>query len=297
MSRTSRWTRAFGLNSRERTAPYFGRHAGGIVGAAGIAIVLAVALLAPVIAPFNPTDSDLGARLRPPAWAPHALPGRVLGTDQLGRDLLSRTIYGARLSLAVAGTAVVASGVVGVPLGMLAGYYGGAADQIIMRIVDVQLAFPFVLLAILVLAVLRPNLFNIVGVLVISTWVLYCRLVRAQTMSLKTREFVTAGRAIGCNDVRILARHILPNLFAPVVVVATFQIAQVVVTESVLSFLGVGIQPPTPAWGLIMGEGREYLDVAWWITTFPGLALVFTVIAFGLFGDWLRDRLDPTIQI
>jgi len=262
-----------------------------------IALLVAIAILAPFIAPFSPVDSDLNARLRPPIWYVNSQPGKLLGTDQLGRDLFSRMIYGARLSLLIAGVAVAASGIVGVLLGMLAGYHGGYVDHIIMRVVDVQLAFPFVLLAVLVLAVFRPNLLTIVFVLVLSTWVVYCRLVRAQTISIKGREFITAGRAVGCSDSRILFQHILPNLFAPVVVVGTFQIAQVIVTESVLSFLGVGIQPPTPAWGLIIGEGREYINVAWWIITFPGLALVLTVVAVGLFGDWLRDKFDPSVQV
>lgn len=273
------------------------RHGKGAIGATIVVALVVTATFAPIIAPFNPTDAILRSRLKPPVWYPNNAPGRILGTDQLGRDLLSRIIYGARISLVVAATTVVVSGITGVFLGLMAGYHGGMIDHVIMRIVDIQLAFPFILLAILVLAVLRPSAVNVVVVLVLSNWVIYCRLIRAQMLSLREREFVVAAHAVGCGDARILFRHILPNLVAPMTVVAAFQVAQVIVTESVLSFLGLGIQPPTPSWGLIIGEGREYLDVAWWISTFPGLILMMTVIAVGFLGDWLRDVLDPTLRI
>jgi peptide/nickel transport system permease protein len=201
------------------------------------------------------------------------------------------------VSLLVAVTAVVGSGAVGILFGLLAGYYRGGADSVIMRVVDIQLAFPFILLAIFILSVSRPNLINVIVVLGLSSWVIYCRLVRAQTLALREREFVTAARAIGCQDVRILIRHILPNLVATVIVVAAFQVAQVVITESVLSFLGMGVQPPTPTWGSAIGEGREYINVAWWMITFPGLALMMTVIGVGFLADWLRDVLDPTLRV
>lgn len=272
------------------------RNATGVFGAAVVAAFVMTALLSPLLAPHSPVETDLSHRLKPPFWSSGAVPGRWLGTDQLGRDVLSRMIFGARISLLVAAIAVVVSGTFGVGIGLLSGYYGGLADQIIMRIVDIQLAFPFILLAILVLAVLRPSLVNVVAVLALSSWVIYCRLARAQTLSLREREFITAARAMGCRELRILGRHVAPNLIAVVVVVAALQVAQVIITESVLSFLGLGVQPPTPTWGLIIGEGREYINVAWWITTFPGLALMITVIALGFVADWLRDRLDPALR-
>jgi peptide/nickel transport system permease protein len=201
------------------------------------------------------------------------------------------------VSLLVAVTAVTGSGAIGILLGLLAGYHKGSVDSVIMRVVDTQLAFPFILLAIFILAVSRPSLLNVIIVLALSSWVIYCRLVRAQTLTLAEREFVTAARAVGSSDVRILLRHILPNLVATVVVVAALQVAQVVITESVLSFLGMGVQPPTPTWGSAIGEGREYINVAWWIITFPGIALMMTVMGVGFLADWLRDILDPTLRV
>lgn len=270
--------------------------AAGVIGASCIMALVLAALFAPKITPFNPVDANLEMRLRPPFWYPQAAPGHWLGTDQLGRDLLSRILFGARVSLLVAATAVTISGTLGVTLGLLAGFYGGIADQVIMRVVDVQLAFPFILLAILILSILRPNLINVIGLLALSSWVAYCRLVRAQTLALREREFVIAARATGCRDTRLLLRHIAPNLVAAVIIVAALQVAQVIITESVLSFLGLGVQPPTPTWGLTIGEGREYINVAWWIITFPGLALMTTVIGIGFLADWLRDHLDPTLR-
>jgi peptide/nickel transport system permease protein len=268
----------------------------GIIGGGVIVALVLAALFASKLTPFNPVDANLEMRLRPPFWYPQAAPGHWLGTDQLGRDLLTRILFGARVSLTVAATAVTISGTLGVALGLLAGFYGGIPDHIIMRMVDVQLAFPFILLAIFILSILRPSLLNVIGLLALSSWVANCRLVRAQTLALREREFVMAARAMGCHDSRLLLRHVAPNLIAAVVIVAALQVAQVIITESVLSFLGLGVQPPTPTWGLTIGEGREYINVAWWIITFPGLALMLTVVSIGFLADWLRDRLDPTLR-
>lgn len=246
---------------------------------------LGLAMLAPQIAPRDPLEVDLRARLRPPFWASNALPGRWLGTDQLGRDFLSRLLFGARMSLAIASLSVGVAALVGVGLGLIAGYGGGWMDHSIMRLVDVQAAFPFILLAIFVLAVLGPSLGNVVLVLALSSWGVYCRFARAQTLALRERDYVVAARALGCRPVRVLVAHILPAQKVGIMVLAALQTAQVVVTESVLSFLGLGVQPPTPTWGLAIGEGREYVSVAWWLITFPGVMLMMTVVGLGLLAE------------
>lgn len=273
-----------------------GKPKGGAIGAAIVGIVLGIAVFAPQIAPRDPLETDLSSRLRPPFWSARALPGRLLGTDQLGRDLLSRMIFGARVSLVIAGVAVSGAAVTGMGLGLLSGYRGGWVDQLVMRLVDIQSAFPFILLAIFVLAVLGSSLVNVVIVLALSSWGLYCRLVRAQTLAAREREFVVAARALGCRPARVLLVHILPAQLTGILVLAALQTAQVVVTESVLSFLGLGIQPPTPTWGLAIGEGREYVSIAWWLITFPGLALMITVVGLGLLAESMRDLLGPGLR-
>ncbi|HBY94120.1 MAG TPA: peptide ABC transporter permease [Chloroflexi bacterium] len=277
-------------------------HAGilSLRGAIGLLLtlcVVAMALFAPLIAPHDPLNSELSMRLKPPFWYPNATPTYLLGTDALGRDLLSRVVFGSRISIMVAAVAVVVSGTFGVIVGLLSGYYTGLFDQVVQRIVEIQQAFPFILLAIVVLVVLRPSLANVIIVLVLSSWVIYTRMVRAQTLILREREFVLAARSFGSSDWRIMFRHILPNLIPMIVVLATFQTAQLLLIEAVISFLGLGIPPPTPTWGRTISEGREYLDRAWWITTFPGFALMLTVVGIGFLGDWLRDLLDPTLRM
>lgn len=265
----------------------------GLLGATILVFVALVAIFAQVLPLASPTGSELGSRLRPPS-----LDGpNFLGTDQLGRDLLSRIVYGARVSLLVGFTTVVIAGAIGVTLGLAAGYFGGWADHVVMRVVDVLLAFPFLVLAIALVAVLRPSLTTVIVVLAAWGWVAYCRLVRASTLGLREREFVTAARVIGASDVRILIRHILPNTVPTVLVVATFQVAQMMVAESALSFLGLGVPPPTSSWGSIIGDGRQYVSSAWWLTTLPGAALTLSVIGVGFFGDWLRDVLDPLLKV
>jgi peptide/nickel transport system permease protein len=258
-----------------------------------VLVLTALALLAPALPLPSPTGSELTARLQAPDFAG----GHPFGTDQLGRDLLSRVTWGARISLAVGFTTVFLAGGIGVLMGLVAGYFGGWVDNVIMRLVDVLLAFPFLVLAIALVAVLRPSLLTVIVVLSLWGWLAYARLTRGVTLSLREKEFVEAARVVGAPDRRILLRHILPNILPSVLVLATFQVAQMMVAESALSFLGLGIPPPTPSWGSIIGEGRQYVSSAWWLTTLPGLVLTLCVLGVGFIGDWLRDLLDPRLKL
>jgi peptide/nickel transport system permease protein len=260
-------------------------------------LIVASAVFAPVVAPDNPLAVDIKHRLAPPAWMHGGALDHLLGTDQVGRDLLSRVIYGGRVSLVVGVAAVVISASIGVLLGLGAGYFGGRVDWTIMTLVNIMLTFPFVLLALAVIAVLGPSLVNMIFVLGIADWPLYARVIRAETLSLREREFVTASRALGLGHLRIMFRQILPNLVSLIVVIATLQVARVIILESFLSFLGLGIQPPTPAWGNMLGEGRVYLLNSWWIAAFPGLAIFVTTLAINLMGNGLRDWLDPHMKL
>jgi peptide/nickel transport system permease protein len=268
---------------------------------AGLVVVVAVlvtALAAPWISPFDPIAQDIGdRRLKPPAWRDESGRLHVLGTDHLGRDLLARVIYGAQPALMVGAAAVVISGVLGMAAGLVSGYFGGRVDDVLMRLADVQLAFPFILLAIAVIGVLGPSLATIIAVIGVSSWVVYARVVRGAVLSLREREFVQAALALGSRDGRVLLRHILPNAFTPWLVVATLDMARVIVIESALSFLGLGVQPPTPTWGGMLADGRVYISTAWWLATFPGLAILVTVLGINLFGDGLRDTLDPRLTV
>jgi peptide/nickel transport system permease protein len=269
-----------------------------LVGLAVVVIVLVTAVGAPLLAPFDPIEQDLGdLRLKAPGFRDAAGRLHPLGTDHLGRDLLARVIYGARPALLVGFAAVVISGVIGMAAGLVSGYFGGRVDDALMRLADIQLAFPFILLAIAVIGVLGPSLTTIIAVIGVSSWVVYARIVRSAVLSLREREFVQAALALGSGDGRILVRHILPNALTPWLVVATLDMARVIVIESALSFLGLGVQPPTPTWGGMLADGRVYISTAWWLATFPGLAILVTVLGINLFGDGLRDTLDPRLKV
>jgi ABC-type dipeptide/oligopeptide/nickel transport system permease subunit len=269
----------------------------GVAAAAGLLMIVAASVLAPWIAPHDPLAVNIRHRLGPPAWMERGTSEHLLGTDQVGRDLLSRMIHGGRVSLVVGVSAVLIASTIGVLLGLSAGYFGGRVDWIIMAIVNVMLTFPFVLLALAVIAVLGPSLVNMIVVLGVAGWPIYARVVRAETLTLREREFVLAGRALGMGHLRLLFRQIAPNLVSTIVVIATLQVAQVIILESFLSFLGLGIQPPTPAWGNMLGEGRVYMLNSWWIATFPGLAIFVTTLVINLMGNALRDWLDPHLKL
>jgi ABC-type dipeptide/oligopeptide/nickel transport system permease subunit len=269
----------------------------GLAASGVLLLIVASAAFAPWISPHDPLAVNIRHRLAPPAWMEGGSAQHVLGTDQVGRDLLSRMIYGGRVSLVVGVAAVLISATIGVLLGLTAGYAGGRSDWTIMTMVNVMLTFPFVLLALAVIAVLGPSLVNMIIVLGVAGWPIYARVVRAETMAIREREFVLAGRALGMSHARIVFRQIVPNLVSAIVVIATLQVAQVIILESFLSFLGLGIQPPTPAWGNMLGEGRVYMLNSWWIATFPGVAIFITTLAINLMGNALRDWLDPHMKL
>jgi ABC-type dipeptide/oligopeptide/nickel transport system permease subunit len=274
-----------------------GRLRWGLAAASVLLLIVASAVFAPWIAPHDPLAVNIRHRLAAPAWMEGGAAAHLLGTDQVGRDLLSRMIYGGRVSLVVGVAAVLLSSTIGVLLGLAAGYFGPRTDWTIMTLVNVMLTFPFVLLALAVIAVLGPSLENMIIVLGVAGWPIYARVVRAETMAIREREFVLAGRALGMSHVRIIFRQIVPNLVSAIVVIATLQVAQVIILESFLSFLGLGIQPPTPAWGNMLGEGRVYMLNSWWIATFPGLAIFVTTLVINLMGNALRDWLDPHMKL
>jgi peptide/nickel transport system permease protein len=268
-----------------------------VVGGLGfVGLLIAVALAAPLIAPQDPTRTALRGRLAAPTL--HGSDGRahLLGTDHLGRDVLSRVIYGSQVSLLVGFAAVVVGGVLGSAAGLLAGFSRGRLDAIIMTVADAQLAFPFILLAIGIIAVLGPSFPTLVVVIGLSGWVSYARILRSQVLVVRSREFVESIHALGGSLGRIVLRHVLPNVLSSIVVIATLELARAIVLEATLSFLGLGVQPPTPSWGGMVHEGREYLESAWWISTFPGFVLMITSIVVSRTGDWLRDVLDPTLR-
>jgi peptide/nickel transport system permease protein len=257
-----------------------------------VALVALCAVFAPWLAPHDPNAQNLALAAKPPAW----LGGDgayLLGTDHLGRDVLSRIVWGARVATIVGVSVVLIGCTLGVTLGMIAGYAGGWLDDVIARVADVQLAFPFILLAIAVVGVLGPSLWTVILTLGVTSWVQYVRIVRAETLSLRDRDFVQAAVAGGASRARILRRHILPNITSAITVLATFEVARTIILESALSYLGLGVPSTVPTWGTMLADGRQYLDTAWWMGTFPGLAVALTVLGINLFGDGLRDALDP----
>jgi peptide/nickel transport system permease protein len=259
----------------------------------GLTLVLGlfvVAIFAHWLAPYDPNQIDLKQVLMPPSQA------HFLGTDTLGRDVLSRIIYGSRISLLVGFVAVGLATLIGLVVGALAGYYGGWVDASLMRLVDLMLCFPSFFLILAVIAVLEPSIWNIMAVIGLTSWMGVARLVRAEFLSLREREFITAARALGASDVRLALRHMLPNALAPVMVSATLGVAGAILTESALSFLGLGVQPPTPSWGNILTAGKDNIEIAWWLSVFPGLAILITVMSYNLLGEGIREAIDPRLK-
>jgi len=261
-----------------------------------LTILVAAALFAPLIAPYSPLEGNLKDKLVPPRFWEGGKPEYFLGTDFLGRDVLSRLIYGARVSLSVAFLAIFVSGSFGTILGLVSGYAGGSVDNVLMRMTDVGMSMPMLLLAIVLVAVFGASYANIILVVVLVIWPKYARQVRGETLGVKEQEFVALARVSGCSHMRIVCRHILPNVIPTMLVVATLQVGWVIIMESSLSFLGVGIPIPTPAWGVMVAEARGLVASAWWIALFPGAAIMITVASLNLLGDWLRDRLDPKLR-
>lgn len=267
-----------------------------LLGAFFLVLLFLMATFASVIAPHDPGKVDIRHRLKPPVWQKGGSPNRLLGTDALGRDILSRLIYGSRVSILVGLSSVVISGMIGVVLGMVAGFFGGKIDDFIMGFAEIQLAFPFILLAVTIMAVVGPGLVNIILVLGISRWVAYGRVVRGQVLAVREREYVEASWALGYPLHRVLFFQILPNVLSPLIVIASFTVAGNIISEASLSFLGLGVPPSIVTWGGMLSEGREYLRVSWWMATFPGIAIMATVLSINLIGDWIRDYLDPRLK-
>ena len=282
---------------QHETLRRLGRIPTGLLGAALLTLALVTAIGAPALAPYGPDEQNLANRLQPPAWAAAGTWAHPLGTDPLGRDVLSRVIYSARTSLAIAALSVLVAGSIGVVIGLLSGYYRGWLDAVTMRLADIQLSFPYLLLAIAVMALLQPSIGNLVVVLALRSWVVYARTVRGSVLTVKELDFVEGARALGATDWRIIFRHLTPNVLTPVIVISSFQFAELIIAESSLSFLGLGVQPPTPSWGAMLSQGREYLTTAWWLGVFPGLAIILTVLGTNLFGDGVRDALDPRLKV
>ena len=262
-----------------------------------IIVFLFVSILAPLISPHDPKDADLNSRLQPPVWSEDGSWDHILGCDHMGRDILSRIIYGSRVSIFVGTAVVVISAIVGTALGLVAGYHGGWIDTILSAIVDIILAFPLLIFAIALMAATGPGLKNLIMALAYKEWVRFYRLVRGDVLLAKKMEYVETARSLGARDIYIMFKHILPNVFTPVLVLGTLGMANVILVEASLSFLGLGVQPPSPAWGLMVSEGRQYMMTSWWLSTFPGLAIVILIITLNLFGQGLREAFDPRLSL
>ncbi len=272
------------------------RHKAALCGAAILVVIAAMAVFSPWFAPYDPSQQIPWEARRPPLTLFDSGRFVLLGTDHLGRDLLSRIVYASRVTLIVSFTAVVISGLIGLIVGVAAGYLGRWVDAVCMRLVDIFLAFPFELLALSIVAVTGPSLSVVVAVIALRVWVVYARVVRSATLAVKEKDFVQAAVAVGASELRVVLVHVLPNVLSPAIVIATLYVGRVILIESALSFLGVGVPASTPTWGGILGDGRSYIDTAWWIAFFPGLAILITVLGVNLLGDWVRDYLDPRIQ-
>ncbi|GIX46744.1 MAG: peptide ABC transporter permease [Candidatus Tectimicrobiota bacterium] len=268
----------------------------GLLGAAIVLLALVAAVWPQLLAPHDPYHQQLARRLLPPVWEGGGQATYLLGTDHVGRDYLSRIVYGSRVSLLCGFLATALACAVGVTLGVVAGYYGGVLDSVISNLVNIMLAFPFILLALAVIAVMGPSFTNLIIVLGLTTWTVYTRVVRAEVLTYRERDFVVAATSLGSTDVRVILRHILPNLINTIVVLASLEVARNILREAFLSFLGLGIQPPTPSWGGMLSEGRVYMLNKWWLATFPGLAIFLTTLGINLLGDSLRDLLDPHLD-
>ncbi len=260
-----------------------------------VALVLCAAF-APWLAPRSPVEGSLGERLAAPMWMDGARPGHPLGTDRHGRDTLSRLLYGARISIAVSVIGITLTGTFGVFVGLLAGFLGGWVDTLLMRLVDISLSLPGILIAVLLSVVFEPSFTNVIIVVVFLLWPSYARLTRGETLGIKQQDFVALARVAGCGSLTIMVRHVLPNLAPSILVLATLHVGYVIVLEAALSFLGVGIPPPTPSWGVMVADGRGLIEQAWWVSILPGIAILVTVLSLNILGDWVRDRLDPKLR-
>jgi peptide/nickel transport system permease protein len=267
-----------------------------VVSIAIIVVFVLVALLAPLLSLADPYEQSLRLRFRPPVWEERGSWAHPLGTDRLGRDLLTRIVWGARVSLAVGALAVLLASTLGAAVGLVAGYYGGRVDAALMRVTDATLSFPVILLALILAVTVGPSFTNVVIAIAVILWARYARVVRGQVLALMTLDFIAQARIAGAGAWRIITRHLLPNTLNTLVVLITLQVGYVIIVEASLSFLGAGIPPPTPAWGSMIAEGRDFVTSAWWVSSFPGLAILLVVLAFNLLGDWLRDTLDPKLR-
>jgi len=261
-----------------------------------IGLILFTATFAPLLTPYSTTKPSLAERLTPPVWDAEGSWDHPLGTDALGRDMATRLMFGGRVSMLVAVLTLILGGGIGTAIGLFAGYYGGRLDAVLMRIADSTLAFPIILFAILLVVTLGASMANVVIAIALVLWARYARVIRGEVLALRERDFIARARVSGCSDLRILLVHLFPNTANTLLVLLTLQVGWVIIVEASLSFLGAGIPPPTPAWGAMVADGREYVDTAWWVSAFPGVAIMLTVIAFNLVGDWLRDALDPKLR-
>lgn len=268
----------------------------GLVGFIIVLFVVIIAVFAPVLAPYDPQTMNPAMMLKPPFWVEGNDPAYLLGTDNLGRDILSRIIYGSQVSLLVGISSVVLAGIIGIFVGLVSGFYGGVVDMLLMRLVDSFLAIPNILFALVFLAVFGPSVTTLIIVIGVTNWVAYARIVRSETLSIKEREYVKAARSIGVKSPIIIFRHVLPNVMSSFIVISTLSVASTIILEASLSFLGLGIQPPTISWGGILSDGRDYIATSWWLATLPGIAITITVLGIIFLGDWLRDILDPRSQ-